>query len=222
MALELRALSLAPKGRPPLFAPLTLSVAGGEIVTVMAPSGAGKSTLLDAIAGHLSVAFSLQGEILLDDVVINHQPPEQRRIGILFQDALLFPHLSVGDNLAFGLHAGITGRQQRRRTVANALASAGLAGLSERDPASLSGGQRSRVALLRTLLAQPRALLLDEAFASLDPVARSSMRALAITHVRERGIPALLVTHDREDALACGGRIVQLQTADDRDQPLNT
>lgn len=114
MGLELRAISLTPVGRQPLFPALTLSVAGGAIVTVMGPSGAGKSTLLDAIAGHLSAAFRLQGEILLDGVDITRQPPEQRRVGILFQDAVLFPHLSVADNLAFGLHPGCRGRRARR------------------------------------------------------------------------------------------------------------
>ncbi|MCB1638285.1 MAG: ATP-binding cassette domain-containing protein, partial [Thiothrix sp.] len=155
--------------RQPLPGPLDFGIAAGEILTLMGPSGLGKSTLLNWIVGALPDGFQAQGELWLDGVRLDHLPTEQRRIGILFQDDLLFPHLSVGGNLAFALpgtrHAG---RQQRRARIEQVLADAGLAGFYERDPHTLSGGQRARISVLRTLLAEPRAILLDEPFSRLD------------------------------------------------------
>jgi putative thiamine transport system ATP-binding protein len=211
MSLHLDAVTLALKQKPPLFAPLSLTIDPGEIVVITGPSGAGKSTLLDAIGGHLSPSFALTGRILLDGVSIDGLPAERRRVGVLFQDAVLFPHLTVGDNLAFGLAAEFKGRVARRQAVITALDQAGLAGLADRDPATLSGGQRARVALLRTLLANPRAVLLDEPFSSLDLALRDEIRAFAFDHIRARRIPALLVSHDPDDARAAGGRVIPLQ-----------
>ncbi|MBX6323192.1 MAG: ATP-binding cassette domain-containing protein, partial [Rhodospirillaceae bacterium] len=122
-----------------------------------------------------------------------------------------FPHLSVGGNLAFGLPPGVP-RAERRRRVEAALASAGLAGMAARDPATLSGGQRSRVALLRALLSEPRALLLDEPFNRLDASLRADFRRLVFDHGRERRLPTLLVTHDPADAAAAGGPVIELGT----------
>lgn len=186
---------------------LDAAVAPGEVLTAMGPSGSGKSSLLAAIVGTLDPAFRLSGRIVLDGRDVTALPPERRRIGILFQDPLLFPHLSVGDNLAFGLAAG---RRERRAAVEAALADVGLAGLGGRDPATLSGGQRARVALMRTLLAEPRALLLDEPFAGLDRDLRGRIREMVFARARERRLPVVLVTHDAEDAEAAGGRVVEI------------
>jgi putative thiamine transport system ATP-binding protein len=210
MSLDLLALSVAPPGGKALFAPLTLSVAPGTVATVMGPSGVGKSTLLDAIGGHLPAGFRASGRVVLDGRDLSMLPPEARGIGVLFQDALLFPHLSVGDNLAFGLAPRIRGHAARRAAVEEALESAGLAGFHDRDPATLSGGQKARAALFRTLLAEPRALLLDEPFSRLDAGLRDDIRRFTFARVAERGIPALLVTHDPGDAEAAGGPVLTL------------
>lgn len=212
MSLELIALSVAPRGGAPLFPPLTLGVQAGTVATVMGPSGIGKSTLLDAIGGHLAPPFTASGRVVLDGRDVSALAPEARGIGVLFQDALLFPHLSVGDNLAFGLAARVRGRAARRAAVEEALAQAGLAGFHDRDPATLSGGQKARAALLRTLLAEPRALLLDEPFSRLDTGLRDEIRGFVFARIAERAIPALLVTHDPGDAEATGGPVVPLGT----------
>ncbi|HEX2554330.1 MAG TPA: ATP-binding cassette domain-containing protein [Microvirga sp.] len=207
-SLELRRVSIALRGAR-LVSSLSCTVALGEVVAVMAPSGSGKSTLLAYIGGFLDPVFTAEGEVVIGTQTITGLAPERRRVGILFQDDLLFPHLSVGDNLAFGLPGG-SGRAERRRRVEEALASADLAGFAARDPATLSGGQRARVALLRTLMAEPRALLLDEPFGKLDRALRGEIRAFVFSHARERALPTLLVTHDDEDAAAAGGAVVRL------------
>ncbi len=217
MTLELQAVTLRLEGRR-LFAPLSLRVPDGEIVTVMGPSGSGKSSLLDFLCGTLDRGFASEGRALLEGADLAPLPPERRRIGILFQDDLLFPHLSVAENLAFGLPRDLRGRTRRRQAIAAALAEAGLEGFETRDPATLSGGQRARVALLRTLLARPRALLLDEPFAKLDVALRGRIRAFVFSHARARGLPTLLVTHDPDDAEAAGGAVVAL-APDEADAP---
>jgi putative thiamine transport system ATP-binding protein len=194
----------------PLFPPITIMVPGGQVATLMGPSGIGKSTLLDAVGGHLMPGFRAEGRVMLDGRDVTHLPPEARRIGLLFQDALLFPHLSVGDNLAFGLSPRVRGRAARRAAVEAALTRAGLPGFHDRDPATLSGGQRARAALMRALLAEPRALLLDEPFSRLDAGLRAEIRGFVFDHLREQGIPALMVTHDRGDAEAAGGEVIEL------------
>lgn len=211
MSLDLTALTVIPKGTAqPLFAALTLSVAAGEVVTVMGPSGVGKSTLLDAIGGHLAHGFSCTGRVTLNGRDVTHLPAEARRIGILFQDALMFPHLSVGDNLAFGLARRIRGRDNRRAAVEAALDQAGLAGFHDRDPATLSGGQRARAALMRALLAEPLALLLDEPFSKLDTQLRAEIRGFVFDHLRRQAIPTLLATHDAGDGDAADGPVITL------------
>lgn len=205
MTLELDAVSLAPRGGAPLFAPLSLSVRAGEVVTLMGPSGIGKSTLLDAIGGHLSAAFALSGDIRLNGESVIMRPPEARRIGLLFQDAALFPHLNVADNLAFGLSQNVKGAAARRDAVLQALHAARLDGFGDRDPATLSGGQRARVALMRALLAAPAALLLDEPFSSLDADRKAEVRDYVFDQIKQRAIPTLLVTHDPQDAESAGG-----------------
>ena len=206
-ALRIECRSLAVGGRT-LIDALDLSVKAGTVVTVMGPSGSGKSTLLSWICGTLDPAFRAEGRVWLGAEDITGLPPEARRVGILFQDDLLFPHLSVGDNLAFGLPAAVRGRAARRARVEAALADADLAGFADRDPATLSGGQRARVAVMRTLLAEPRALLLDEPFNRLDADLRDRFRRFVFTHART--LPTLLVTHDEADALAASGPILRL------------
>ena len=207
--LELRGVGLRLGGRA-LVAPLDLVVAAGEIATVMGPSGCGKSALLAFICGTLDPAFLPQGRVLLDGEDMGARPPERRRIGILFQDDLLFPHLSVSENLAFGLPARLRDRAARAARIEAALAEAGLTGFGARDPATLSGGQRARIALMRTLLAEPRALLLDEPFSKLDSALRGRIRAFVFDHARANALPTLLVTHDPEDAAAAGGPVIEI------------
>lgn len=191
----------------PLLRNASFSVARGEILTLMGPSGSGKSTLFAWLVGALSTDFHAHGELWLDDQRLDTRPVEKRGIGILFQDALLFDHFSVGQNLMLALPAQI--RTARRERVEQALASAGLAGFYASDPATLSGGERSRVSLLRALLAQPRALLLDEPFSRLDKSLRVTFREWVFAEVRALNIPVVLVTHDEED-IPVGGRVIQL------------
>jgi len=208
-ALELRDVSLSIKGAQ-LFSPLSIAVHSGHATTVMGPSGCGKSSLLAYICGTLEPVFETRGEVRLSGTDITPLPPEERHVGILFQDDLLFPHLSVGDNLAFGLPPEIRGRDQRRKQIEDALTDADLGGMSDRDPATLSGGQRARVALMRTILSGPRALLLDEPFSKLDADLRARVRESVFAHARANAIPTLLVTHDPADAAAAGGTVVEL------------
>ena len=197
-----------------------LTVGAGEVTTVMGPSGCGKSSLLSHLCGTLDPAFATSGRVWLDGVALDPLPPERRRIGILFQDDLLFPHLSVGENLAFALPPTVRGRRERRARVEAALREADLAGFARRDPATLSGGQRARVALMRALLAEPRALLLDEPFSRLDQGLRHRLRRFVFDHAREAGLPTLLVTHDPADAAAAAGPVVEfpqlVSTASDK------
>ena len=205
MTLRLVNASIVAAGRP-LFAPITLEAAPGAAVTLMGPSGVGKSSLLAWACGTLDPALRGVGRVLLDGADMTGLPAERRRIGILFQDALLFPHLSVGGNLGFGLPSG----PGRRAKILAALAEAELPGMADRDPATLSGGQRARVALMRALLAQPRALLLDEPFGRLDARLRGRFRSFVFAHAAAAGLPVLLVTHDPDDAAAAGGPVVQM------------
>ncbi|TCP38728.1 ATP-binding cassette domain-containing protein [Rhodovulum marinum] len=206
--LHLEALTIA-RGGVPLLA-LDAAVAPGEVLSVMGPSGVGKSTLLAAIMGTLASGFSMTGRVWLDGRDITDLAPEARRVGILYQEELLFPHLSVGGNLAFGLPRLPGGRAARRARVAAALAEIGLEGFAGRDPATLSGGQKARVALMRMLLAEPRALLLDEPFSRLDAQLRAQVREMVFARAKARALPVLLVTHDMADAEAAGGRVVDL------------
>ncbi|MXP62156.1 ATP-binding cassette domain-containing protein [Roseomonas sp. M0104] len=206
--LALRDVVLRLDGRA-LFAPLSLEVAPGGVVTLMGPSGCGKSSLLAWLCGTLDPALAGQGSACLDGMDLDGLPPERRRLGILFQDDLLFPHLSVGGNLGFGLRPGLP-RAERRARIEAALVEAEMPGFAARDPASLSGGQRARVALMRVLLAEPRALLLDEPFSRLDAALRGRFRRFVLDHAAALRLPVLLVTHDPADAEAAGGPVLHL------------
>ncbi|MGO4562122.1 ATP-binding cassette domain-containing protein [Rhizobiales bacterium 3FA27D7] len=197
-------------GDKSLISGLDLVVEPGTVATIMGPSGSGKSTLISFIGGHLDPAFEATGAVLIGNRDVTGLRPERRGIGILFQDDLLFPHLSVGANLAFGLARSVVGSEVRRVRIAEALVEAGLPGFENRDPATLSGGQRARVALMRTLLASPTALLLDEPFSKLDSNLRRDFRRFVFDRAAAKQLPVLLVTHDPADATAAGGPLARL------------
>jgi len=209
-ALSIRDVCIALPERE-LIRHLSLDVAPGQVVTVMGASGSGKSSLLAWIGGFLQAPFVATGDVSIGTRRMNDEPPHARRTGILFQDDLLFPHLSVAGNLLFGVPASLRSRAARRHMVDDALSEAGLAGCGERDPATLSGGQRARVALLRTLLSEPQLLLLDEPFGKLDAALRDEFRRFVFEHAQRLGLPTLMVTHDAADADAAGGPVVVLE-----------
>ena len=188
-----------------IFEPLSFTIAPGEIVTVMGPSGSGKTTLLSAVAGDLPERLYAVGDVILNERNLKHIAPERRRIGRLFQDDLLFPHLTVGENLLFGMARGP--RAEREAEMKAALLDLELQGFENRAPHTLSGGQRARVALMRALLAKPDAMLLDEPFSKLDKTLRATIRDYTFAHLRARKIPTLLVTHDPED-VPQDGRVI--------------
>lgn len=191
---------------------ISASVAPGEVLTVMGPSGSGKSTLLHALAGSLAPVFELSGSVRLGDADVLSLPAETRRMGLLFQDPLLFPHLSVCGNVMIAIPRAVSkARGERQNLAEDALTAIGLEGYGPRDPATLSGGQAARVALQRTLLSGPRALLLDEPFSKLDAALRQEMRTLVFDHARARNLPVILVTHDPADAQAAGGEVFVLK-----------
>lgn len=180
----------------------------GDVLTIMGPSGSGKSTLLAYIGGFLDHAFAGMGSVHLNGVPIENLAAEARQVGILFQDPLLFPHMSVGQNLLFAIPAAEKGAVKRRSMAEDALEEVGLEGHFDRDPATLSGGQKARVALVRVLLSSPKALLLDEPFSKLDADRRSSIRKIVFDLAKARNLPVLLVTHDNDDAVAAGGSVI--------------
>lgn len=199
-SLELRQVTIWRDGAP-LFAPLDRIVRPGRPLTIMGPSGAGKSSLLGWLTGMLPEGLTGRGDVRLGGRSLLGEPPHRRRLGILFQDDLLFPHMSVGENLGFALPATIAGRDRQAR-IAAALEQAELEGFINRDPATLSGGQRARVALLRILLSEPHAVLLDEPFSKLDVSLRDRFRSLVFQSTQH--LPVILVSHDPADAPKAG------------------
>ncbi|WP_082533916.1 ABC transporter ATP-binding protein, partial [Marmoricola sp. Leaf446] len=185
---------------------LDLDVAPGEVVTVVGPSGCGKSTLLRLVAGleHSDAGVVGVGGEVVDDGH-RHRPPERRRVGMVFQDHALFPHLDVDRNVAFGLD-GLP-RAARAARVAESLELVGLPHLGSRLPHELSGGEQQRVALARALAPRPSVVLLDEPFSSLDENLRARVRAETLAALRRSRSAALLVTHDQTEALALGDRV---------------
>jgi putative thiamine transport system ATP-binding protein len=208
LMLELKNVGLS-LGNIVLVSPFSLTVAAGEIVTVMGPSGSGKSSLLSCIGGDLSDAIHASGDVLLNGQSLLAIAPAQRRVGRLFQDDLLFPHMTVGENLLFAVPA--MARTERLMMVSKVLERAELQGFAHRPPHTLSGGQRQRVALMRALLAKPLAILLDEPFNKLDRTLREQMRDYVFGHIYARRIPALLVTHDPAD-VPQGGRVLKISS----------
>ncbi len=186
----------------------TLNVEMGEIVSLMGESGIGKSSLLTFLCGLLTPPLRGEGRVWLLGQEITHFPPEKRHLGLLFQDDWLFPHLNVAQNLLFALPKIVeSNRQKRLQIIEQALDNIGLGDLQKRMPDALSGGQRARIALLRTLLSRPRALLLDEPFNKLDQTTRQAFRELVFSEAKQNNLPTLLVTHDLQDA---AGRVFKL------------
>ncbi len=177
----------------------------GMLAPVVGPSGAGKSTLLDVVAGFFAPA---QGRVLWDGQDLGPLEPGQRPLSIVFQDNNLFPHLSVAQNVGLGLSPSLRLSRADRARVESGLDRVGLAGMGGRKPASLSGGQQSRVALARVLLRARPLLLLDEPFAALGPALRAEMMDLLRALAAETGATVLMVTHDPRDARRLGGQTV--------------
>lgn len=204
-------------GEFPAVADVSFSVSRGEFVSILGPSGCGKTTLLRAIAGYV---YPDAGEIVLDGNPITYMTPQQRRIGMVFQNYALFPHMTVAQNVGFALALERRPASEIKARVAEMLAIVKLEGFDARRPAELSGGQQQRVALARALAFSPRLLLLDEPLGALDLRLREAMQIEIRRVQRETGVTAIFVTHDQGEALAMSdrvavmnaGRIEQLDT----------
>ena len=187
-------------------------VADGEVLALLGPNGAGKSTLVRVLAGLLGPD---EGHVAVDGAVwddaTTHVPPHERSVGMVFQDALLFPHLSVADNVAFGLRTRGVGKAAAHTAATGWLARVGLDGLGDRRPAELSGGQAQRAALARALVVDPAVLLLDEPLSALDARTRLTVRAELRRHLADFPGSTVLVTHDPVDAMALADRVVVVE-----------
>ena len=192
-------------GGAPVVDRVSLDIRNGEFVSLLGPSGCGKTTTLKLVAG-FEMADS--GNILFDAQDVSPLPAEKRDIGMVFQNYALFPHLTVEQNLAFGLEMRKTPRPEITRRVAQAMETVQLVGLGERYPRQLSGGQQQRVALARALVIEPRILLLDEPLANLDARLRDEMRDFIRELQRRVGITTIYVTHDQAEALTMSDRVV--------------
>jgi putative spermidine/putrescine transport system ATP-binding protein len=186
---------------------VTLEIKGGELVTLLGPSGCGKTTLLRAIAGFV---VQSAGRVLVDGRAIDHLAPNKRGIGVVFQNYALFPHMTVADNVAYGLDARGLGRDVAKARMREMLTLVKMEHLADRFPKQLSGGQQQRVALARALAIQPSILLLDEPFGALDKNLRLDMQIEVKRLQRRFGITTILVTHDQEEALSMADRIAVL------------
>ena len=187
---------------------VTLSVQPGEVLAVVGPSGSGKTTLLRLVCGLLTPTA---GRILLDGADAAHTPPERRPVAMVFQGFALFPHLTVRENIAFGLTVRRVGKQERVRRAEEAAATLHVDALLDRLPSELSGGERQRVALARALVRDPRVFCLDEPLSSLDPVLRVEARRVLSRLLRADGRCAVYVTHDQSEALTVGDRVAVLR-----------
>lgn len=192
---------------PPVVQDVGFTVEQGEVLALLGPSGCGKTTTLRLIAGFEQPD---RGQIWLEGREISKLPPEQRGIGFVFQDYALFPHLSVFENVAFGLRH--LRRNQRRARVMEVLGLVGLTVFKDRKPGELSGGQQQRVALARAIAPGPKLVLLDEPFSSLDAALRQSTRDEVRTLLKQSGIGAILVTHDQEEALSIADRLAVMRS----------
>ena len=186
---------------------LNLTVGAGELLALLGPSGSGKTTTLRLIAGLLEPT---RGDLLFDGRSMRDTPPEKRGAVMVFQEHALFPFMSVGDNVAFGLKVRGVDRKTIRTDVAEALAAVRLKGVEGRWPDELSGGQRQRVALARALVVRPKLLLLDEPLSNLEPDLRAELRDMIRSLQKETGITTLFVTHDQSEAVALADRIALL------------
>ncbi|WP_294641655.1 ATP-binding cassette domain-containing protein [Aureimonas phyllosphaerae] len=205
--LRLEAVRISLRGR--LLLDIDAAIEAGSVLTIRGPSGSGKSSLFALLAGFLNPSFTASGKAILGGRDLLALAPEARGVGLMFQDALLFPHMSVGRNLTFAIPAVRRGRGLRKSMAEDMLEGLGLAGTFDRFPITLSGGQAARVSLARTLLSEPRLLLLDEPFSRLDAALRPEIRALVFREVATRRIPALLVTHDADDT-PTDGKVIEI------------
>lgn len=212
--LRVEGLSYTYPGWPPTLDGLSLEVPGGTSAFLLGPSGSGKSTLLRCIAG-LEQGYT--GRVLLDGAPLDGLPPHQRRVGLMAQEPALFPHLDVLRNVAFGLRYRGVPRREQAAEATRWLALVGLDARADAAVDELSGGQRSRVALARTLAAKPRAVLLDEPLASLDAELREDLGRRVKDLLTAQGIPALWVTHDRAEAARLADQAWRLESG--RAQP---
>ena len=177
---------------------LSIKIENSEILCVFGESGVGKSSLINVISGVNEENLKIEGEIKLNGMILNNIPTEKRKIGLLLQDGTLFPHLTVEQNLLFGMNKSLN-KKEKSNLILNYLDKANMSGFQDRYPNTLSGGQKSRIACLRAILSEPNALLLDEPFSSLDPSQRNSFREFVVKQVKRANIPCLLVTHDEGD-----------------------
>lgn len=193
-------------GPTPVVSDISLAVPSGQLLALLGPSGCGKTTLLKLLGGYLSPTV---GRVFLRGKDVTLLPPEARNAGMVFQNYALFPHLTAGQNVAFGLEMRRVSKPERQERVDAILARVGLtAAERDRKPSALSGGQQQRVALARALVIDPDVLLLDEPLANLDPHLRAQFRTELRTVQRRAGVTAVLVTHDREEALAVADLLV--------------
>jgi putative spermidine/putrescine transport system ATP-binding protein len=183
---------------------INLDVEGGEMVALLGPSGCGKSTLLRIVSGFIRRS---EGRVLFDGQAVDHLSPRERGVGIVFQNYALFPHMTVAENVAYGLQAHRWPREKIAPRVAEMLALVHMSEFAERKPRQLSGGQQQRIALARCLAIDPKVLLLDEPFGALDKNLRLDMQIEVKRLQREYGITTILVTHDQEEALSMADRI---------------
>ena len=179
---------------------LNLKIKNGEILCIFGASGVGKSSLINIIAGIYEDDLLFEGEIILNGKKLNQIPTEKRKIGLLLQDGTLFPHLTVEQNILFGMNKKLAYKEKSLLIKSN-LKKSNMVGFEDRYPHTLSGGQKARVACLRAILSGPEALLLDEPFSSLDPDQRNSFREFVVNNIKENKIACLLVTHDENDKI---------------------
>ncbi len=208
--LSVKAFSLSSNDKV-LIKELSFDIENGQVLSIMGPSGVGKSSLLHFLSGTLSPTLTATGDFFLNNESFHNKPIANRKVGLLQQMPLLFPHMSIIENLLFAIPPDVK-KQERQALAQQALEKLEMRDKANALPNELSGGQQARVALLRTLLAKPDFLLLDEPFSKLDPALRREVRSFVLEEIRKANIPALLVTHDSEDAHAMEGKCLDLDT----------